>query len=376
MKSMNERRLILALAIARIPCLRPEERLLLWDLVDDEIALSSLLLEELEEIVGRELGRAWGARTGGMRPWSPISCLETAARDARFLERSGGRFVHYDDPEYPRALRETTRPPFGLFVRGSLPDPAVDAVAIVGTRMPTGRAIDSAFSLARDLAEEGVPVVSGLARGIDAAAHRGALAASFPDIGGGVTAATYADRVPGTTYADRVPGTTYAVLPCGIDRVYPTGHRSLAAAILESGGGLVSEYPPDTDIRTYRFPERNRIIAGFCRACVVVEAPARSGALITAEHALDEGRDVWVVADCLGGPRSAGVDRLEEDGALALRGADDLLEDWGRAPKAASEVREARSAEPRHGRTKGQIPGTLRSIRMKAADGGGLRHGR
>jgi DNA processing protein len=371
MKSMNERRLVLALAIARIPCLRPEERLLLWDLVDDELALSSLLLEELEEIVGRELGRGRGAKTGGMRPWSPVSCLETAVRDARFLERSGGRFVHFDDPEYPRALRETTRPPFGLFVRGSLPETAADAVAIVGTRMPTGRAIDSAYSLARDLAEAGVPVVSGLARGIDAAAHRGALAASFPDIG-----TAYSDRVPGTTYADRVPGTTYAVLPCGIDRVYPTVHRSLAAAILESGGGLVSEYPPDTDIRTYRFPERNRIIAGLCRACVVVEAPAKSGALITAEHALDEGRDVWVVADCLGGPRSAGVDRLEEDGAQVLRGSGDLLEDWGRAPRAAFDVREARSEGSKPASPIGRKPPRARSLRAKASGGGGLGNGR
>jgi DNA processing protein len=295
MKEMNERRLVLALAIARIPCLRPEERILLWDLVIDELALSSLLLGELEEIVGRDLGR---------KPWSPVSYLEDASRDALFLERSGCRFLHYDDPEYPRPLRETARPPFGLFVRGSLPDPAADAVAVVGTRMPTGRGIDTAFFLARDLAEAGVPVVSGLARGIDAAAHRGSLAAS-------------------------TGGATYAVLPCGIDRIYPTGNRPLAAAILESGGGLVSEYPPGTDIRKYRFPERNRIIAGLCRACVVVEAPAKSGALITAEHALDEGRDVWVSADCLAGQRSAGIDRLEADGAPALGGAAQLLDDWG-----------------------------------------------
>jgi DNA processing protein len=294
MKTMNDRRLVLALGIARIPCLRAEERLILWDLVDDELALSSLHLGELEELVGRELGR---------KPWSPGSYLEAAARDAAFLEQSGCRFVHYDDPAYPPPLRETVTPPFGLFVRGSLPDTAVDAVAIVGTRMPTGRALDTAFSLARGLAEAGLPVVSGLARGIDAAAHRGALAASG--------------------------AATYAVLPCGIDRIYPTGNRPLAAAILESGGGLLSEYPPGTDIRKYRFPERNRIIAGICRACLVVEAPAKSGALITAEHALDEGRDVWVAADCLGGQRSAGIDRLESEGAPALREARELLDDWG-----------------------------------------------
>jgi len=309
MKTMNDRRLVLALAIARIPCLRSEERLLLWDLVDDELSLSSLRLGELEEVVGRALGRS---------PWSPASYLEAALRDAAYLERSGCRFVHYDDPAYPRALRETVRPPFGLFVRGKLPDPTADAAAIVGTRMPTGRGLDAAFVIARELAEAGLAVVSGLARGIDSAAHRGALSASdgaSPDAG--------------ITCAKGAVGITCAVLPCGIDRVYPTGNRALAGAILESGGGLVSEYPPDTDIRNYRFPERNRIIAGLCRACVVVEAPAKSGALITAEHALDEGRDVWVVADCLGGQRSAGIDKLEAEGAPVLHGARELLDDWG-----------------------------------------------
>ena len=295
MKDMNEQRLILAMAVARVPGLRPEERLLLWDLVDDEASLSALLLGEVEAIVGRPLGA---------RPWSPKSCLEAAARDGAYLARSGARFVHYDDPAYPRALRETARPPFGLFVRGRLPDAADDAAAIVGTRMPTGAGIDAAYALARDLSIAGVPVVSGLARGIDGAAHRGALSAG----GAG----------------------TCAVLPCGIDQVYPLGHRSLAAAILESGGCLVSEYPPGTDIRPYRFPERNRIIAGICRATIVVEAPAKSGALITAEHALDEGRDVWVHADRLGGQRSGGIDRLESEGAPALRGAGELLEDWAR----------------------------------------------
>jgi len=302
---IGNKRLVLALAIARIPCLRSEERLLLWDLVDDELSLSLLLPSDLEASIGRNLGRG---------SWSPDSCLEAGMSDARYLERSGVRFVQYDDEAYPPSLRETARPPFGLFARGLDPDaggPAssvAEAVAIVGTCMPTGRGLDSAFSLARDLSAAGVTVVSGLARGIDAAAHRGALAGSAE--GGG--------------------GVTCAVLPCGIDGIYPPGHRALASAILEGGGFLLSEYPPGTDIRRYRFPERNRIIAGMARACIVVEAPAKSGALITAEHALDEGRDVWVAGDCLGGQRSAGIDRLAEEGAPALREAEELLRDWGK----------------------------------------------
>jgi DNA processing protein len=343
MKDMNDRRLVLALAIARVPGLRSEERLLLWDLVDDELSLSSLLLGELEELVGRNLGR---------RPWAPASYIETSLRDASYLERSGCRFVHYDDPSYPRSLRETARPPFGLFVRGSLPGRSPDAVAVVGTRMPTGKGLDAAFSLARGLAEAGLPVVSGLARGIDAAAHRGALAC----LGYGASESAPADS--SATIASGFPGATYAILPCGIDRVYPTRNRPLAAAILESGGGLISEYPPGTDIRPYRFPERNRIIAGMCRACLVVEAPAKSGALITAEQALDEGRDVWVAADCLGGQRSAGIDRLAAEGAPLLRRARELLEDWGFDSVVDSVVDEdARSGKGRTAETRERAGG-------------------
>jgi DNA processing protein len=322
MKTFDDKRLVLALAIARIPSLRPEERLLLWDLVDDELSLSLLLAGDLESAMGRSLGG---------RPWSPDSYLEAALRDAAYLERSGCRFVHYDDGDYPLSLRETARPPFGLFARGLALDPAADAVAMVGTRMPTGRGLDAAFDLARGLSVAGLTVVSGLARGIDAASHRGALA---PSAEGGAAGAS---------------GATCAVLPCGIDGVYPPGNRALASAILEGGGLLLSEYPPGTEIRPYRFPERNRIIAGLCRACIVVEAPAKSGALITAEHALDEGRDVWVAADCLGGPRSAGIDRLEAEGAPALREAAELLADWGWERGSTGTLRGRRRAEERSG---------------------------
>jgi DNA processing protein len=304
MKTIEEKRLILALAIQRIGFLRTEERLLIWDLVDDELSLSLLSVRELERAIGRSLGG---------RSWSPDTCLEAALRDALFLEKSGCRFIHYDDDAYPSALRETSRPPFGLFARGLDLDPAADHAAVVGTRVPTGRGLRAAFELSRGLAEAGVAVVSGLARGIDAAAHRGALESARA-------------------------GATCAVLPCGIDRIYPPGNRTLAADILDGGGLFLSEYPPGAEMHKYRFPERNRIIAGMSRACVVVEAPARSGALITADHALDEGRDVWVAAGCLGGPRSAGMDRLAADGAQKAVGAGDILEDWGIEPRPVSDA--------------------------------------
>ncbi|MGA2546891.1 MAG: DNA-processing protein DprA [Rectinemataceae bacterium] len=316
MKNIEEKRLVLALAIQRIGFLRAEERLLIWDLVDDELSLSLLLLRDVEAAIGRVLGG---------RSWVPDSFLEAAVRDARFLEKSGCRFIQYDDEAYPAALRETSRPPFGLFARGWNLDPAADFVAVVGTRLPTGRGLDAAFDLARGLTEAGVTVVSGLARGVDAAAHRGALAGARE-------------------------GGTCAVLPCGIDRIYPPSNRPLAADILDHGGLLLSEYPPGEEIHKYRFPERNRIIAGLCRACVVVEAPAKSGALITAEHALDEGRDVWVAKDCLGGPRSAGIDRLAADGAQEADGAGDILADWGIEPGLPSSSPGARVEDGNEGR--------------------------
>jgi DNA processing protein len=306
MKNADADRLILALAIQRIGFLRSEEKLVLWDLVDDELSLSLFSIRDVEAAIGRDLGG---------RTWAPAIFLEAAARDARFLESSGCRFIHYDDEGYPYALRETSRPPFGLFVRGATIRADADCVAIVGTRIPTQRGTDAAFEIARGLSESGVTVVSGLARGIDAAAHRGAIAGAASGGAG-----------------------TCAVLPSGIDRVYPTSNRRLACDILDRGGLLLSEYPPGEELHKYRFPERNRIIAGMARACVVVEAPAKSGALITAEHALDEGRDVWVAADCLGGSRSAGIDRLAAEGASALGRAADILGDWGLGAAAYDEI--------------------------------------
>lgn len=296
---MGDREL-LALAVQRMPQLRPDEKLLVWDLVDDEASFGALSVRDIESFIDRRLANA---------EWKPSGLLSAAESDARFLSRIGAYHVRFDDPRYPALLRETFRSPFGLYCRGLPLPPGRPCAAIVGTRMPTGRGLLAAGELAAGLAEEGIPVISGLARGIDAAAHRGSL---------------------------RGGGPTCAVLPGGLDSIYPPSNRGLAAAILESGGLLVTEYAPGAEMHKYRFPERNRIIAGIARACVVVEAPAGSGALITADHALQEGRDVWVSRPCLGGPRSAGMDKLAADGAPALDGAPDLLEDWGLLAKGSA----------------------------------------
>jgi DNA processing protein len=338
---MESKRCILALAVHRAPHLRPDEKRLLWDVVDDERGLSLLSLRGLEEIIGRPLSG---------KTWRPGELLELATEDAEYLARSGCGYLQYDDHGYPEVLRETARPPFGLFYRGKPCPSAAPAVAVVGTRCPTGSGLSAAVSLARGLAAEGITVVSGLARGIDAAAHRGALSA----------------RVSGAS------APTCAVLPCGIDRIYPPANRGLASAILEGGGALLSEYPPGEDIRTYRFPERNRIIAGMARACVVVEAPSRSGALITAEHALDEGRDVWVVRSCLGSPRGAGIDRLAMEGAGIAESALDIIDDLAHAGISSAWCPAARgsrgSVSPAEGRYAGGDD-TVRHMHRSESEG-------
>jgi DNA processing protein len=175
------------------------------------------------------------------------------------------------------------------------------AVAVVGARACSGYGATVARSLARDLAAAGLVVVSGLARGIDAEAHRGALE-------GG--------------------GTTVAVLGCGIDRDYPAAHRDLAQRIAATGL-IVSEYAPGVEPTPWRFPARNRIVAGLCAATVVVEARERSGALITADLALEEGREVFAVPGEITSSLSAGTNDLLKLGASPMTRADDVLSCFG-----------------------------------------------
>jgi DNA processing protein len=214
---------------------------------------------------------------------------------------------------YPPLLAELHDPPARLFFRGGPADLlARPAVAIVGARSCSSYGAQVARELARELAGAGVVVVSGLARGIDGEAHRGALAGD---------------------------GVTVAVLGCGIDRDYPRSHAELARRIAEDGL-VVSEYPPGVEPAPWRFPARNRIIAGLALATVVVEARERSGALITADFALELGRDVFAVPGEITAALSAGTNDLLRQGAAPLLSADDILGAIGleRAPPARTAV--------------------------------------
>lgn len=212
-------------------------------------------------------------------------------------QRLGLRILTMQDADYPVRLRNIFEPPCLLYVKGQLP--AFDeeaAVAMVGTRKATPYGIESTEKLAFGLAKQGALVVSGAAYGIDASAHRGAL---------------------------RAGARTVAVLGNGIDVVYPAGNEWLYRDIAASGA-LISEYPPGTSAEGWHFPIRNRIISGLCLATVVVEAPEeRSGALITANTALEQGRDVFAVPGAIDAPMSRGCNRLIADSAAGL-----VMDSW------------------------------------------------
>jgi DNA processing protein len=201
------------------------------------------------------------------------------------------------DAEYPVLLRDVPAAPETLHVRGGLVDTDALAVAIVGSRRATAYGLDVAESLAADLAARGVTIVSGLARGIDAAAHRGAL---------------------------RVGGRTIAVLGSGVDVIYPPENRRLAAQIVEAGA-LISQFAPGTPPLPHNFPTRNQVIAAMALAVVVVEAAERSGSLITARLAAELGREVLAVPGRITAPESRGANRLIQDGAAVALGWEDVV---------------------------------------------------
>jgi DNA processing protein len=295
---------LLDLIIVRLPGLLPRERVILRGFFDREEDLAANTKEDFERLLGR----------GIKNFWSMDKVRAQAERDAGIARLRGIRWVSCAAPEYPPLLREIHDPPAVLFFRGRLPDPEKPLAAVVGTRRPSSAAAAQAFDICRELGLGGIAVVSGLALVIDSAAHRGNLE------GGGATV---------------------AVLGSGVDEIYPASNRNLAARILESGGAILSEYPPGTGPRKWNFPARNRIISALARGVLIVEAPEHSGALITARCALDQNRDLWVASagaaagEGRGGfaaglaiARRAGTIKLAEDGAGIVRTAADILEEW------------------------------------------------
>lgn len=204
-----------------------------------------------------------------------------------------------DKQNYSQIIANIAKPPKSLYFIGKLPENRVPTVAIVGTRKPSVYGKEVAHRLAYELAQKGIIIVSGLALGIDAIAHKGALEAG---------------------------GITLAVLGNGLPNIYPATNRELAHQIVEQNGAIVSEYEPGVSARPYHFLERNRIVSGLSDAVIIVEASKRSGTLNTASHALEQGREVFAVPGNITSPLSSGCNALLKQGAHPATSSEDILE--------------------------------------------------
>lgn len=251
-------------------------------------------------------------RQGGIHPEKFPFAQSLMAREqqlelaARLLEVPDMHVVLENSSEYPAGLREIFQPPPVLYVRGkgSLKD-LEKALAVVGSRKCTAYGARTAYAFSRELAEQGVCVVSGMALGIDGAAHEGALAA-----------------------CGKSPLPTVAVLACGVDKAYPARHQGLFEQILDSGLA-VSENPPKTPYYNGSFPLRNRIIAGLSRGVLVVEASLKSGVSHTLNYALDAGREIFAIPGRIGEEQSVGTLEMIKSGAFAVTGSEEILEAMG-----------------------------------------------
>lgn len=222
-------------------------------------------------------------------------------RSLDILQEKNIRLISFQDKDYPANLLQTIDPPIALFVRGELKEPDKFSIAIVGSRKASIYGKGMAERIAKDLSNRSLSVISGGARGIDAAAHKGALS---------------------------MGGRTIAVLGCGIDICYPSEHKELFDRIAENGA-VISEFSPGTPPEGWRFPARNRIISGLSMGVLVIQAPASSGALITARYAQEQGRDIFVLPGNVDDIRNEGCHALIRDGATLVESADQILEDLG-----------------------------------------------
>ncbi len=250
---------------------------------------------------------ASGAQLSALLPAGAVERLLTPvppdalARTLNWLAQPGHELLAWDDPDYPQALLELGHAPPVLYFTGQRAVLNRPALAIVGSRNATPQGADNATAFAQALADAGYTIISGLAQGIDTAAHVGAL---------------------------RGVGSTLAVVGTGLDRVYPAENRALAHAIA-ANGGLLSEFPPGTPPTRFNFPRRNRLIAGLARGVLVVEAALSSGSLITARLAGEAGREVFAIPGSIHSPLARGCHRLIRDGAKLVETAQDILDELG-----------------------------------------------
>ncbi|MDI6820755.1 MAG: DNA-processing protein DprA [Patescibacteria group bacterium] len=219
--------------------------------------------------------------------------------------KSAIKIIKLKDQDYPALLREIPNPPSILYYSGSLPSKNEKLIAIVGTRKATSEGKTLAKQIGKELTKQNISIVSGLALGIDAAAHEGTLFSN---------------------------GKTYAILANGLDTIYPRQHEQLAKKIIETGGGIFSEYQPGTPAYPNQFLERNRIISGLCIATIIIEAPIHSGTLATAKYAGEQGREVFIFPGNVNHSNFKGSHMLIRSGARLVANIDDILEDLDLKP--------------------------------------------
>jgi len=291
---MNDRGL-LDLIISLLPGLKAKDRITMLKSFNHEEELFVRSKRDIEELLKREIREYWDIN----------EFRDKADRIDTICRMRSIKWISWTESEYPPLLREIYDPPAVLFYRGCLPDPEKSLLGMVGTRKPSPQAASQAYRLAFGAGHAGISVVSGLAIGIDAMSHRGNLISCAPG---------------------------YAVLGSGIDEIYPSSNRPLAKRILDSGGAIFSEYPPGVRPGKWTFPARNRIISGLSRSVIIVEAPLKSGALITASFALEQGKDLWVASAGLEQSSTMydkrGTEKLAQDGAEVIYSQSDIFEKW------------------------------------------------
>ncbi|MFH0962426.1 MAG: DNA-processing protein DprA [Planctomycetota bacterium] len=287
---MSEREILIALNLADE--IGPRTVSSLFSAVPEPQALLRLPPERIAECAGLPLPKA--------QVVADALRSDAFREEERLAAERSVNIICQREAAYPEPLRHIADPPIVLYLRGDYRPTDAVALAIVGARRASAYGVQFARRLAADLASCGFTVVSGLARGIDAAAHHGALDAG---------------------------GRTLAVCGCGLSSVYPLEHRELADRII-AAGALLTEFPMRFPVRPENFPRRNRIISGLCLGVVVVEAAQRSGSLITARHAFEQGREVFAVPGRAGSPSSRGAHALIKDGAKLVDGIEDILEEF------------------------------------------------
>ncbi len=302
----------LRLCIARLSFLRFDEKCLLESKLQTTDNFLTLSLDELSISIGRRLRTTL---------WNPSHIVRLIDIDLKLMQSYSAKVLFYDSPDYPYLVRQIFDPPYALFCRGNIFSLNNPSVAIVGTRKPSAQNAHATKKIAQDITVAGITIVSGLAFGVDASAHMGSLLAQGSEL----------------------CGTTIAVLGSGVDNITPSSNKRLAASILASGGCIVSEYQLGSEVKNWQFVQRNRIISALSRVVLVMEAPPGSGALHTADFAIEHNRELCFYAnavstvqspraivqgDLFGGSLSQKkcVNDYVEDGAAVINDASDVLQ--------------------------------------------------